>query len=448
MDADVRERLEALVASFEVRPDFHRVPNTCGADLRALLTQPVVGREADAHSNTIVAFEPADPETGNAVIYPKEPDAGPYFTIIGCGPNGWQNRLAKLICDRFNAPLSAGAPDELVQKTHELPVEQFAENAKCSPGAPEGWREDAAGLLIECAQLLDTIKGEWEPDGSWSEWDQRVRDRITVWLRAYYEAAALTSSSSGQQDFRVSRDHAPSTCAALDWRPIDTAPTDGTPLLLICASAYSPTATEGWWMNGHGGEGWYHYSRPEEKWHGGVVRWFPTHWMPLPPPPSSQTEVPGERSRDGPITTPSSSSGEERDCLYCGRRKGPCKANNCPLVATPKGEGDDGGAKCKARASSSPDPQDCDWPHCDCDPKAGRVVEALIEEGWGSAAEIQRLREALGSAARVFRDYQALHLAKDTAEGREKAARNREHAEMCEAALNGSALGDDQGGAS
>lgn len=61
------------------------------------------GDEPDIHASTIIAFDPADPETGNAVIFPEEPGDRPYFTLIGLGPDGWQNRVAKLICDRFNA---------------------------------------------------------------------------------------------------------------------------------------------------------------------------------------------------------------------------------------------------------------------------------------------------------------------------------------------------------
>lgn len=45
-----------------------------------------------------------------------------------------------------------------------------------------------------------------------------------------------------------------------------------------------------------------------------------------------------------------------------------------------KGEGQ---WTCKARSGGDPaEPQDCDWPHCGCDPAASKVVSALIEEGW------------------------------------------------------------------
>lgn len=36
---------------------------------------------------------------------------------------------------------------------------------------------------------------------------------------------------------------------------------------------------------------------------------------------------------------------------------------------------------CKARRCSTPEPQDCDWPFCGCDPHATKVIEALDECG-------------------------------------------------------------------
>ena len=79
------------------------------------------------------------------------------------------------------------------------------------------------------------------------------------------------------------------------WQPIETAPKDGESILAICATAYSPVAGVTWWN-----EGWTHYSRPDEKWHGGVGRWFPTHWMPLPQAPAQPAAVEG--AEYAPIT--------------------------------------------------------------------------------------------------------------------------------------------------
>lgn len=36
---------------------------------------------------------------------------------------------------------------------------------------------------------------------------------------------------------------------------------------------------------------------------------------------------------------------------------------------------------CKARASASDPPQDCDWPFCGCDPRADKVLATLQECG-------------------------------------------------------------------
>lgn len=58
----------------------------------------------------------------------------------------------------------------------------------------------------------------------------------------------------------------------------------------------------------------------------------------------------------------------------------PTHAERLTMMAAPVGE--EKPFKCAAR-NSYPDPLDCDWPHCGCDERASKVVEALIEEGWG-----------------------------------------------------------------
>lgn len=55
-----------------------------------------------------------------------------------------------------------------------------------------------------------------------------------------------------------------------------------------------------------------------------------------------------------------------------------------------------------------------------------RYVRADLADG---------LEKALAEAASTFREYERLHLAKDTYEGRIKAERNADLAERCEAAL-------------
>ncbi len=61
---------------------------------------------------------------------------------------------------------------------------------------------------------------------------------------------------------------------------------------------------------------------------------------------------------------------------------------------------------CKARWGGDPaEPQDCDWPHCGCDPAASKVLAALQEEGYLSPKEAQAQREKLDTA-RGARDFQ------------------------------------------
>lgn len=57
-----------------------------------------------------------------------------------------------------------------------------------------------------------------------------------------------------------------------------------------------------------------------------------------------------------------------------------------------------GAFKCKAREGCLPDPQDCGWPICGCDPYAESVIEALGESGMTIVPD-DELREALKAAA-------------------------------------------------
>jgi hypothetical protein len=37
---------------------------------------------------------------------------------------------------------------------------------------------------------------------------------------------------------------------------------------------------------------------------------------------------------------------------------------------------------CMGRRQSLPEPADCNWPDCGCDPHATKIIESLIEQGW------------------------------------------------------------------
>lgn len=74
---------------------------------------------------------------------------------------------------------------------------------------------------------------------------------------------------------------------ATSWQPIETAPKDGTVILLMGPSGYANIpyrAHVGYWQN--------YVMRPGGDWRNHSDDWFmddgadATHWMPLPPPPA------------------------------------------------------------------------------------------------------------------------------------------------------------------
>ncbi|CDY76128.1 hypothetical protein BGLT_05200 [Caballeronia glathei] len=78
-----------------------------------------------------------------------------------------------------------------------------------------------------------------------------------------------------KQLLRVAYEHA-ARDATPKWRPIDSAPMDGTPLMLFArhVDAEAPIRVVGWYIDG---EGWidsaFRPNRPQ--------RLAPSHWMPL-----------------------------------------------------------------------------------------------------------------------------------------------------------------------
>jgi hypothetical protein len=82
------------------------------------------------------------------------------------------------------------------------------------------------------------------------------------------------------------------------WRPIETAPLDGTPLLLFCPGMNSwnrlsgmPDIIVGLWTSGPFETGWYGDIGDVDQGYESTGAYFertqlsPTHWMPLPDDP-------------------------------------------------------------------------------------------------------------------------------------------------------------------
>ncbi len=69
----------------------------------------------------------------------------------------------------------------------------------------------------------------------------------------------------------------------MEWQPIETAPKDGSEVLLFVPSAsFGRNVMSAVWDNDNGG--------CDASWvvlEGYIGEYNPTHWMPLPPPPST-----------------------------------------------------------------------------------------------------------------------------------------------------------------
>lgn len=83
------------------------------------------------------------------------------------------------------------------------------------------------------------------------------------------------------KDYDRDRARADAIIALSDWQPIETAPKDGTPVMLFARSklATAPAPVVGWMIDGEWIECCFAPNRP--------VGLVPTHWQPLPEPPTT-----------------------------------------------------------------------------------------------------------------------------------------------------------------
>lgn len=76
----------------------------------------------------------------------------------------------------------------------------------------------------------------------------------------------------------------------MDWEPIETAPKDGTDIIVMYMHIDTQIVHNAFWISeeegcGHSPEGWWTYTHSEvsrellDDWRA------PTHWLPLPPNP-------------------------------------------------------------------------------------------------------------------------------------------------------------------
>ena len=76
----------------------------------------------------------------------------------------------------------------------------------------------------------------------------------------------------------------------MEWQPIETAPKDGTRILLYSPDAMEPKCFIGYWLNDvdyPDGGAWFDYWREDT---GLPIDADSTHWMPLPEAPNPSRE--------------------------------------------------------------------------------------------------------------------------------------------------------------
>ena len=148
------------------------------------------------------------------------------------------------------------------------------------------------------------------PDTTLTSAELRLAARILRQVARYVRAEDTHAKRGARDPLSTSRDDAdmqsarlldfdPRDCSALanrllslaragleagkaeEWLPIETAPTNGTRVLALCADAQAPRASITWW-DGR----WLVQVVPDKFVSGDPRQWFPTHWRPLPAPPA------------------------------------------------------------------------------------------------------------------------------------------------------------------
>jgi Lar family restriction alleviation protein len=133
-------------------------------------------------------------------------------------------------------------------------AEALVERLKLEAQAHASEARTANSTIYEIYQVISGGKGE---PGNWNGAEP---------VRAYVQAAEAKNQAYAE---------------ALEWQPIETAPKDGTVILAVTVEAANPSARMSWFENGV----WVRIWKPEKFVIPGPVRWWPTHWQPLPNPP-------------------------------------------------------------------------------------------------------------------------------------------------------------------
>lgn len=123
-------------------------------------------------------------------------------------------------------------------------------------------------------------------------------DKIVRWLRGLAEAAVNAAGSRAtfvSETYFEAADRIEALGnqlrAAIDraWQPIDTAPKDVNVIIAVMAEGHETLVGEARFWSG-AGDWWWGGTTPEDYFAGPISEinfGAPTHWMPLPPPPTT-----------------------------------------------------------------------------------------------------------------------------------------------------------------
>lgn len=93
------------------------------------------------------------------------------------------------------------------------------------------------------------------------------------------EIAARQLMSAAADEITSLRTELAALRESVEWREIETAPKDGTRVILATISDGDVDSSSGYWTD-HNGGGWVRF-----------MPWQPTHWLPLPPIPDTPKET-------------------------------------------------------------------------------------------------------------------------------------------------------------
>lgn len=113
-------------------------------------------------------------------------------------------------------------------------------------------------------------------------------DELLAWLNAQVDVAAKTASRSWSQ-FAQLEGRLRELLAAQEWQPIESAPRDGT-RILIWPKLMQPRAALNFVREKRAVIGYWHTPGNSEKPGMWIGAGSPTHWRRLPPPPKTEDD--------------------------------------------------------------------------------------------------------------------------------------------------------------